>query len=101
MVTCFFTINGVPARYLVIFSHQSTESDCSAPSVEHERPVCDSGLKDVGERLPDLPSLDREAQKPVRSGKDIVTLEGFSINGNAADWSAFNFATNTPIALHP
>ena len=30
-----------------------------------------------------------------------VTLEGFSINGNAADWSAFNFATNTPIALHP
>ena len=30
-----------------------------------------------------------------------VTLEGFSINGSAADWSAFSFATNTPVALRP
>ena len=29
-----------------------------------------------------------------------VKLEGFSINGRA-DWSAFNFATNTPVALRP
>ena len=28
-----------------------------------------------------------------------VTLEGFSINGKAADWNAFSFTTNTPIAL--
>lgn len=30
-----------------------------------------------------------------------VMFEGFSINGKAADWSAFNFATNTPVALRP
>ena len=30
-----------------------------------------------------------------------VTLEDFSINGRPADWSAFSFATNTPIALRP
>ena len=30
-----------------------------------------------------------------------VTLEGFSINGKPADWSAFSFSTNTPIALRP
>ncbi len=30
-----------------------------------------------------------------------VTLEGFSINGKAADWNAFSFTTNTPIALRP
>lgn len=28
-----------------------------------------------------------------------ITLEDFSINGTPADWSAFSFATNTPIAL--
>lgn len=30
-----------------------------------------------------------------------VTLEDFSINGRPANWSAFSFATNTPIALRP
>ena len=30
-----------------------------------------------------------------------VTLEGFTINGNVADWSAFNFATNTSVTLRP
>ncbi len=30
-----------------------------------------------------------------------VALEGFSINGKPADWSAFSFSTNTPIALRP
>ena len=30
-----------------------------------------------------------------------ITLEGFSINGKAADWSAFSFTTNTPVVLLP
>ena len=30
-----------------------------------------------------------------------VTLEGFSINGKVADWNAFSFTTNTPVALRP
>lgn len=37
------------------------------------------------------------AQRPFEN----VVLEGFSINGKAADWSAFSFTTNTPVALRP
>ncbi len=35
----------------------------------------------------------------VQRPYENVVLEGFSINGKAADWSAFNFITNTPVAL--
>ena len=50
------------------------------------------------------PSIIVKSRTPLRGEKrpfENVTLEDFSINGRPADWSAFSFVTNTPIALRP
>ena len=40
-----------------------------------------------------------DAQGGVQRPFENVRLESFSINGKSADWSAFNFTTNTPVIL--
>ena len=56
-------------------------------------------LTEPGVPPPQIQVTSRKAPGGVQRPFENVALENFSIDGKPADWSEFNFSTNTPVAL--
>ena len=58
-----------------------------------------SVLTEPGVPSPNIRIVSRTPPNEIRRQFENIVLENFGINGNPADWSAFNFTTNTPVVL--